>query len=178
MRLTHGPWRRRIQTAGTMTQTQLSMIPTGHFLRSASVLAITRRHPRDTPRLHSLAGDSASNSQRNTLLVRSNQWYSTHIQFLARTRPKPQFRWRHHVLSHNPYMALRHLSSRCPESWPSRGTRLSRDTILLLRIRKGSLCMLLRNTRSTTRDKHMSRRITRFMSAVSHLVPERCFGSH
>jgi hypothetical protein len=111
LRLTHGLWRCPTQTAGIMTQTGLSMTPTDHSLMSANVLATTRRRPRDTLRLHNLAGVNVSSSLHRTLIMLLRQWYSTHTQSLARTRPRPKPQWRHRVLFHNPCTAPRRLCS-------------------------------------------------------------------
>jgi hypothetical protein len=104
--------RRPIQRAIIMTQTGLSMTPTGHLLMSVSVLATIQRHHHDMPRLHNLAGVNTSRSHQDMLIILLSQRYSTHTQSLVPIRPKPQPRLRHCVLYHNPCMVLRHLCSK------------------------------------------------------------------
>lgn len=98
---------RPIQRAVIMTQTGLSMTPTGHSLMSVSVLATTQRRPRGMPRLHNLAGVNTSKSHQDMLIILLSQRYSTHT----------------HVLCHNPCMVLRHP---CSKRSITRGEELPR----------------------------------------------------
>ena len=112
VRLAHCSGRRPIQRAVIMTQTRLSMTPTGHSLIAANVLTTTRPHPRNMPPLNNLLGVNASKSHRETLVMPPTQRCTTHTKPLAPTRPKSQPRLRRRMLFHSPCMVLRHLCSK------------------------------------------------------------------